>query len=134
MEEGQDGGVKDTNDKNAKMRNREAPFGAAYGHHCLGHVKGRSQSREGKELVQLSSFSGFQRSRLGESRCLATGICDTKLKYLLNKPLVMVDGHVKGSGLARRASAHCEVFLRKGKGAKAVAHASSFSGVTARDH
>jgi hypothetical protein len=35
-------------------------------------------------------------------------------------PQVTATGHMKERGLARKANAHCEFFLRKGKGAKSM--------------
>jgi hypothetical protein len=58
-----------------KLTKYEVPFGTAYGH-CR-------WSREGKELVQLISISGFQGSRLGESRCLISIFTKCKITKAL---------------------------------------------------
>jgi len=38
----------------------------------------------------------------------------------LDKHLITAHGHMKGRGLEKKASTCCEVFLRKGKGAKGM--------------
>jgi hypothetical protein len=47
------------------------------------------------------------------------------------RPMVTTTSHVKERGLVRKYNAHCEVFLRKGKGAKGMS--TEVVSATARD-
>jgi hypothetical protein len=42
------------------------------------------------------------------------------MKHLLDKRMITANGRVKGRGLAKRDSAHCVFFCRKGKSTKSM--------------
>jgi hypothetical protein len=49
-----------------------------------------------------------------------TSDIDEIAKHLLDRSLITTHGHVKGRCLSRKANAHYDVFLRKGKATKGM--------------
>jgi hypothetical protein len=72
-------------------------------------TQGQISERLRKEITPLGSTLEFH--ELGESRQLAAGypMCEV-VKHLLDRGLITSHGHVKGTGLSKKSSAHCEFF------------------------